>query len=41
MDFSRAALEKSIAQADAGELIKFTYEEFLALSQKLHTERAA
>lgn len=38
---TRAALEKSISQADAGELIKFTYEEFLALSQKLHTERAA
>ena len=37
----KAALEKSIAQADAGELVTFTYEEFLALSQKLQAQHAA
>ncbi|MFM8469440.1 MAG: hypothetical protein ACKODH_05640 [Limisphaerales bacterium] len=37
----KAALEKSIAQADSGELVTFTYEEFLALSQKLQAEHAA
>ncbi len=37
----KAALEKSIAQADSGEVVSFTYDEFLALSQKLHAQHAA
>lgn len=37
----KAALEESIGQADTGELVTFTYEEFIALSQKLRAEHAA
>lgn len=37
----KAHLEKSLAQADAGELVTFTYEEFLALSKRLQAEHAA
>lgn len=37
----KAALEKSIAQADSGQLVTFTYDEFLAFSRKLQAEHAA
>lgn len=37
----KAVLEKSIAQADSGQLVTFTYDEFLAFSRKLQAEHAA